>query len=890
MLSLIRSFGAAGVIIASMACRFSVMAGVSGPIQARFSLLDSHTTNGTANAVAWAGNHDAVYFPKFDPDSASLAPYGWLRAVRVADPTQVSLVGPPERHEPLLFGGGPDVILRGAGSYLYTGDAGGTFRICSIDATQGWVRRSAIAYSGGGMFPQGDSINDFDVFGRYACVSVLQTLDVLDVSDPDHLSIKGSILIPVAYGRVTVSGQRAFMYGSLFSANPGFGTVDFQDPASPKWMGYAGTDLGVFLSLRVSGNLAYGVVGGVLKILDIQDVTHPLVLGACPSQVVGPDAADLAVSNLSRLWSGPGGLEVFDVSDPSQPVSIGRFDAVGGVAKLVASGTTVHLAGDMGLSLVQVRSGVPQELHWNDAHGSVLALKTPYALAATATGGGPVQFRVESGPAGISGNELTITGLGTVVVVASQSGDAGTLPVEERRAFNVPVVQVRLAGELDTDGTAMAVTLVNDRAYIADGTGGLVIADLSNPDSPVRLGRFSGGGAVAQVMVQGNLACLLGDRGLEVVDVTDPSNPFLKGQKGDLPDNFPAALTGHGTRLAVGNHGSMGPVIRTAITMVALNNPKSPFETWYDRFTPELTALDATANFLAWTSVGPRTVRLHDFRKPDQPELAGNALLSANATALRLTDSHAYVALGSAGLEVFDLDDYDSLRETATLGGLGSTRDVDVAGDLAFVLSDAGVQVVEVGNPRSPRKVGSFDLPYPVNSLRASGGKLVLAAGASGLKVATYRAVHPQALRWTLPSALAFPGNPPSPVVSSSSGLQPSLSVVSGPAWIDGDRLVLTGVGEVVLRAVQPGNETFLPAADDWKLTVLAPVLKVRADSGIDLSWVSGVPGLKLQSIASLASGGSWHNVEAAVEEIEGESHVRLGPSERDQFFRLSVP
>ena len=49
-------------------------------------------------------------------------------------------------------------------------------------------------------------------------------------------------------------------------------------------------------------------------------------------------------------------------------------------------------------------------------------------------------------------------------------------------------------------------------------------------------------------MVQGNLACLLGDRGLEVVDVTDPSNPFLKGQKGRFAlDNFPAALTGHGT-------------------------------------------------------------------------------------------------------------------------------------------------------------------------------------------------------------------------------------------------------------------------------------------------------------------------------------------------------
>lgn len=885
MISLLRPLGVTALCLASFVGPLSALAGAQGSIEARFSLLDSHTTNGSAKAVAWAGNYDAVYFPKFDPNSP---PFGWLRAVRVGDPTQVSLVGPPERHTGLQFGGDPHVILKGSGSYLYSGDVTGTFRVCSIDETQGWVSRSSIGYVGGGMFPSADAINDFDVSGRYACVSVLQQVDVFDISDPDKLSLKGSLVIPGPYGRVTVSGQRAFMYGSLFTAVVGYGVVDFQVPTSPQWVGFGAAEVGVFRSLRVEGNLAYGIVGNTFHILDIQDATHPVVLGSCLSQVLGEQSADLAISGSLVYVGGPGGLEVFDVRVPSQPVSIGRFDAVGGVAQVVAAGTTVHLAGDLGLSIVQVRTGVPQELHWNDTHGAVLALNTPYALAASATGGGPVQFRVESGPGAISGNELTVTGLGTVVVVASQAGDAAILPVEERRAFNVPEVQVRLAGVLDTDGTASAVTLVHERAYIADGTGGLVIADLSNPDAPVQLGRYSGGGTLSQTIVDGNTAYLLGNLGLEVVDVSDAANPVRKGQLRDVPGSLPTVLTGHGTRLAIG---ADAWIYGVAMIVVDVSKAISPVDLGnYIIGGPDLNALDGTADFIAWTGVRGRAFQLNDFRDPKQPQMAGNALLRTNATALRLTDTHAYVALGSTGLEVLDLGDFDSIRETATLGGLGETRDVDVAGDLAFLLSDTGIQVVEVGNPRSLRNVGSRELPYAVSHVRATNGRLALAAGSRGLQVAEYKVLHPQAVRWALPSEVAFPGTPILPVASVSSGLTPSVSVVSGHAWIDGDRLVLTGVGDVVLRAAQAGNETFLPVTSDWHLTVLPPALSVRAHSGIDLTWVSGGPGSKLQSSDTLASGGSWHDVGAPVEESEGKSHVHLGASDRDLYFRLSTP
>jgi probable HAF family extracellular repeat protein len=48
----------------------------------------------------------------------------------------------------------------------------------------------------------------------------------------------------------------------------------------------------------------------------------------------------------------------------------------------------------------------------------------PFALSATSTSGLPVTFAITSGPASISGNVVTITGVGTVKIKASQAGDA----------------------------------------------------------------------------------------------------------------------------------------------------------------------------------------------------------------------------------------------------------------------------------------------------------------------------------------------------------------------------------------------------------------------------------------------------------------------------------
>jgi hypothetical protein len=73
----------------------------------------------------------------------------------------------------------------------------------------------------------------------------------------------------------------------------------------------------------------------------------------------------------------------------------------------------------------------------------------PFALTATATSGLPVSFIIVSGPATISGNVVTITGVGTVTARASQGGNSNYFPAPSvDQSFRVSYKQ----GDLNLDG------------------------------------------------------------------------------------------------------------------------------------------------------------------------------------------------------------------------------------------------------------------------------------------------------------------------------------------------------------------------------------------------------------------------------------------------------
>jgi len=60
--------------------------------------------------------------------------------------------------------------------------------------------------------------------------------------------------------------------------------------------------------------------------------------------------------------------------------------------------------------------------------------------------------------------------------------------------------------------------------YVADGTSGLVMLDLSNPSQPVKVGQYRIGGTVRSAWVNGNVAYLTDwTNGLYAVDISNPA-------------------------------------------------------------------------------------------------------------------------------------------------------------------------------------------------------------------------------------------------------------------------------------------------------------------------------------------------------------------------------
>ncbi|WP_347986704.1 Ig-like domain-containing protein [Methylomonas sp. AM2-LC] len=96
-----------------------------------------------------------------------------------------------------------------------------------------------------------------------------------------------------------------------------------------------------------------------------------------------------------------------------------------------------------------------------------------------------------------------------------------------------------IVGSIDTAGTALDVRVVGTVAYVADGTDGLQIFDVTKPSSPVLIASYPTAGFTQDVKVDNQYAYLAnGTGGVQIVDVHVPSRPLSLGSLTELGEVF----------------------------------------------------------------------------------------------------------------------------------------------------------------------------------------------------------------------------------------------------------------------------------------------------------------------------------------------------------------
>ena len=275
-------------------------------------------------------------------------------------------------------------------------------------------------------------------------------------------------------------------------------------------------------SVFVSGANAYVAAGGSLEVYNISNPANPVHIGSLANGVGGAKlsgARSVFVSgNYAYVASfTSGALEIVDVSNPANPVHKGSIsDTVGGaqlsqVQSVFVSGNYAYVAsfGSLAVEIIDISNPA------NPVHKGTIS-----------DGGGSPPLLDEPQSIYVSGNyAYVVSPLSSALEILDVSNPAN------------PIHKGSLADGVGGAQLAypVAVAVSGNYAYVVGTSNALEIVDVSNPANPVHKGVIVNGqgGAVlssgTSVFVSGTNAYVTAGNALEVVDVSNPANPVHKG-------------------------------------------------------------------------------------------------------------------------------------------------------------------------------------------------------------------------------------------------------------------------------------------------------------------------------------------------------------------------
>ena len=238
---------------------------------------------------------------------------------------------------------------------------------------------------------------------------------------------------------------------------------------------------------------------------------------------VGSDPNDNTDANyeaaLVSLRSTPGSVVMtfngID-SEVSTQLSVAGVLLDGSEFDLTSSSDTSYASSDLtivsfGLEKGQIFGGQP-----GNALVTVTAFGKSVDIDVTVRQFDPVALSAVSIPG--YANNVDISG--DYAFVAAGSEGLQVVDVSDR---TLPAV----VAALDTDGTAIDIKVVGNLAYLADGEAGIKVIDITEPLAPALIGRLDTAGVAQDLAVQlSYLYVANGSAGIEVIDISDSTNPI----------------------------------------------------------------------------------------------------------------------------------------------------------------------------------------------------------------------------------------------------------------------------------------------------------------------------------------------------------------------------
>lgn len=337
-------------------------------------------------------------------------------------------------------------------------------------------------------------------------------------------------------------------------------------------------------------------------------------------------------------------------------------------------------------------------------------------------------------------------------------------------------------------GAMQTLSTVGNYAYVSEGMS-FVVFDITNPASPVEVGRTMLPDIAWEIKIDGNYAYIADyGKGLQVVDISDPAAPAVVGAW--LPPNTLAWGYAVGMKNGYVYLGCLNnlvvldvsdPAAPTYVTQVAgnfwardiaidgnylyvagnsdgmtifnISNSASPV--LESNFNPsgygytDGVALSGNYAYLADGLYGLRVVDVSIPAGPTQvgkfPAEGGYAH-SGSFDDIALDGNFAYLADGDLGLWVIDITDPNAPAYHSDVAITDGVMDVAFANNHAFTVQYQFKTFSAAAPATAPTLVGEYESLYSINVLHAQ-DDLLLAASRTGLLLYALDITNPAAMR-----------------------------------------------------------------------------------------------------------------------------------------------
>jgi len=287
----------------------------------------------------------------------------------------------------------------------------------------------------------------------------------------------------------------------------------------------------------------------------------------------------------------------------------------------------------------------------------------------------------------------------------------------------------------DTNGYAQGVYIAGDYAYVAVGDYGLAIIDISDPTNPGMPVYKDTSGDARSVFVAGNYAFVADtSSGLAVIDISDPSNPGSIYYEPTTGNAYDVYVSGDYAYVAAGASG---------LGVVNISDPTNPGPTTY-RLTPIPNAIgvyvDGNYAYISVANLDPEFYRFYsyDISDPTNPTYADfRTTLDYSISNIYVVGDYAYIAAGSNDLAIIDISNPTNLGFPIYANEPGAdSYDVFVSGDYAYLAVDtSGLAVINISDPGNPGTPIYVDTPGNARGVYVEGDYAYLGDGYNGLVI-----------------------------------------------------------------------------------------------------------------------------------------------------------